>query len=78
MVYSDEDIQVLVEKIEEALSYVDPDQVNQIYFSLSIGTSEIDPDFYDRMFSALKPYIDDGKLAYKTLNEVYLEYINKQ
>ncbi len=78
MVYSDEDIQVLVEKIEEALSYVDPDQVNQIYFSLSIGTSEIDPAFYDRMFSALKPYIDDGKLAYKTLNEVYLEYINKQ
>lgn len=73
--YSDEDVDVLVRKVEEALSLAVPGKVNQIYFSLSIGAADVDTIFYDRMFAALQPYVDSGVLEYKTLNEVYHLYL---
>jgi hypothetical protein len=74
--YTDEDIDVLVDKIEQALSLSDANEVNIIYFSLSIGAADVDTGFYTRMFQALKPYVDSGKLEYKSMNEMYEEYIS--
>jgi hypothetical protein len=71
MEYSDEDIDVLVSKVEEALALAEPGKINQIYFSLSIGAADVDRGFYEKMFEALQPYVDSGALEYKTLNEIY-------
>lgn len=73
--YSDEDIDIAVQKVEEALSLSDADKVNVLYFSLSIGAADVDPVFYSNLFKALKPYVDSGKLEYKTMNEMYEEYM---
>ncbi len=75
MSYSSEDITVLVEKIDEALRLSKAGQINQIYFSLSIGDPEVDQVFYSQMFEALKPYTESGKLEYRTLNQIYEEYV---
>lgn len=75
MEYTDEDIDILVSKVEEALALAEPGKINQIYFSLSIGAADVDPIFYERMFAALRPYVDSGALEYKTLNEIYHLYL---
>ncbi|MFH1547327.1 MAG: hypothetical protein ABIC57_02470 [bacterium] len=75
MEYEDEDIDVLVDKIEEAIALSDKNKVNIIYFSLSIGAKDVDTDFYQSMFDALQPYVDAGQLEYKSMNEMYNEYI---
>ena len=72
--YSDEDIDVLLEKVEEAISLSNAEKVNILYFSLSIGAADVDTDFYSKMFQALLPYVDSGRLEYKTMNEMYEEY----
>jgi hypothetical protein len=74
--YTDEDIDVLVDKVEEALSLSDANRVNIIYFSLSIGAADVDNGFYTKMFQALKPYVNSGRLEYKSMNEMYEEYIS--
>jgi pimeloyl-ACP methyl ester carboxylesterase len=74
--YSDEDIDLLTDKVEEAISLSSADKVNIIYFSLSIGAADVDTGFYTKMFKALQPYVDSGQLEYKTMNEMYEEYIS--
>lgn len=78
MEYTDEDLDVLVSKVEEALALSEPDKINQIYFSLSIGAADVDRAFYEMMFAALQPYLEAGRLEYKTLNEIYHLYLNAQ
>jgi hypothetical protein len=73
--YSDDDIPVLIDKVEEAISLSEAGKVNVLYFSLSIGAEDVDPVFYNKMFTAMQPYIDSGQLEYKTMNEMYEEYI---
>ena len=75
MEYTDEDIDVLVSKVEEALDLAEPGKINQIYFSLSIGAADVDETFYDQMFAALQPFVDAGRLEYKSLNEIYHLYL---
>jgi hypothetical protein len=75
--YSDEDINVVVEKVEKAISLSDASKVNIIYFALSIGAADVDSHFYAKMFKALEPYVNAGKLEYKTMNEMYEEYISR-
>jgi hypothetical protein len=74
MEYSDEDIEVLVAKVEEALALAEPGKINQIYFSLSIGAADVDEVFYRKMFTALQIFVDEGRLEYKSLNEIYHLY----
>jgi pimeloyl-ACP methyl ester carboxylesterase len=74
--YSDEDIDIVIEKVEEAISLSDADKINILYFSLSIGVADVDTGFYSKMFQALQPYVDNGQLEYKTFNEMYQEYIS--
>ena len=62
----------------EALELAEPGQINQIYFSLSIGATDVDANFYGRMFSALEPFVESGRLEYKTLNEIYHLYQNEE
>jgi pimeloyl-ACP methyl ester carboxylesterase len=75
MEYTDEDIDVLVSKVEEALALAEPGKINQIYFSLSIGAADVDEIFYDKLFAALQPFVDAGRLEYKSLNEIYHLYL---
>ena len=75
MEYTDEDIDVLVSKIEEALALAEPGKINQIYFSLSIGAADVDEIFYGKLFAALQPFVDAGRLEYKSLNEIYHMYL---
>lgn len=75
MDYSVEDIGVLVEKVEKAISISDVNEVNILYFSLSIGAADVNADFYLKMFEALQPYVDAGQLEYWTMNQMYKAYI---
>ena len=78
MEYSPEDIRIVLEKVEEALQLAEPGEVNSLYFALSIGSANIDEAFYTALFEALQPYVDQGVLEYKTMNEMYEEYISAQ
>lgn len=76
MEYTDEDIDVMVQRVEDAISLSDKNKVNILYFSLSIGAKDVDKEWYQKMFDALKPYVDSGQLEYKSMNAMYEEYIN--
>ena len=74
MEYTPEDIVIILEKVEEALRRAEPGEVNLLYFALSIGSADVDEAFYTRMFEVLQPFVDQGVLEYKTMNEMYEEY----
>jgi len=75
--YTDEDIDVAVQKVEEAISLSSADKVNILYFSLSIGSADVDTGFYTKLFKAFKPYVDSGQLEYRSMNQMYQEYISR-
>lgn len=78
MAYTPEDIGIVVERVEEALDLAEPDEVNILYFSLSIGAADVDEMFYTRMFEALQPFVDRGELQYRTLNDMYHAYLESR
>jgi len=77
MEYNDSDIEAFRTIIDEALSYSSPNQVNILYFSLSIGDAQYDEDWYNDWLKAAQEYVEAGKVEWKSINEMYEEYIAK-
>lgn len=61
-------------EIDAALALVDKDKINQLYFVWSFGL-ELSDAMLEAWFAMLKPYIDQGRVAWKTESEVYDGYV---
>ena len=75
------DINIYFEKLDEALTYVEVGKVNTMYVSWSIG--EIDEindneELFDLWTERLEPYIDSGEVEWKTIPEMYDEFLEKE
>jgi hypothetical protein len=73
-VFSNEDIDEYFRQLEEALSLSSLDQVNIFYVSWSMG-SELDRSVTEEWLKRLLPYIESGRVQWKTLPEMYDAYI---
>jgi len=76
MDYTKTDIEAFNTIFDETLEYATNDQINILYFSLSIGDGQFDQEWYHDWLDAAGVYVDDGKAEWKTMNEMYEEYIS--
>ncbi|MBI5871565.1 hypothetical protein HZB88_00605 [archaeon] len=72
--FTEEDISVFIEELERAVSYTDKGKVNIYYVSWSLGTL-LDTKMLEKWLQAIQPYIESGKVQWKTLPEMYDEYV---
>ncbi|MBN1440867.1 MAG: hypothetical protein JW929_15780 [Anaerolineales bacterium] len=68
------DVDALIAELEQALSYVEAGLVNTYYISWSIG-AERDESLLEDFLRRVKPYVDDGRVQWKTLPEMYDLYV---
>jgi len=73
--FTQADIDVYLDMLEEALSYSDTGKVNILYVALSIGSPKINEVVYRRWLTAVQPYVDSGQVEWKTLPEMYSAYL---
>lgn len=74
-VFDKKDIDVYMDRLEEALKYVDKKQVNAMYVGWSIGDAKFDEELIDDWMKVLQPYVDSGEVEWKTIPEMYDEYL---
>ena len=70
-----EDIEAYLDTLEEALSLAKAGQVNILYVALSIGSPNLDKDLYGQWLSSVKPYVNSGRVEWKTLPEMYNAFL---
>jgi len=68
--FDSDDVDQFIEKLEAALKVLDPDQPNFAYTGWSFGTKMPDSFAYEWL-DALQPYIDAGKVQWKTIPQMY-------
>ena len=73
--FTQADIDVYIKMIEEALDYAEPGEVNFLYVALSIGSPKINEVLYKEWLTAIEPYVNSGKVEWKTLPEIYTAYV---
>lgn len=72
--YSQEDIDGYFKELEQALTLTRKDQVNIYYNSWSLGKA-LDKGLLEEWLKRLQPYVNSGKIEWKTLPEMYDSYI---
>ncbi len=73
--FNQQDIDAFVSELEEAISLSESGKTNFLYHALSIGSAQIDELTYQKWLESIQPYIDSGDVEWKTLPEVYQDYI---
>ncbi len=68
------DVDALIAELEKVLALVEPGTVNTYYISWSIG-QELDDALLGDFLRRVKPYVDDGRVQWKTLPEMYDLYV---
>ena len=68
------DIPALTQALGQALALATPDQVNILYFSWSLG-SPLDPALLEAWLKAVEPYVQAGRVQWRTLPEMYDAYV---
>ena len=68
------DIASIQERLNQALTLATPDQVNFLYLSWSLG-SALDQDVMEKWLGSLQPYVEDGRVAWASLPEIYDAYL---
>jgi len=82
--FTGEDLDEFFIRLNEALTYVDPQEFNMMYFAWSIGSKErVDNsiDLFEQWFERLQPYIDSGQVEWQTIPgmyDLYLDWENTQ
>ncbi len=73
--FDEDDITYYIEIIEEALDQLDPYQPNFAYVGWSYGTRM--PEWFARQWlMAIEPYVESGRVEWKTIPEMYDIYQN--
>ena len=75
--YTREDIDLFFNELDQALTLLDPNQVNIYYNSWSFG-DPLDQALLEEWLQRLKPYTDSGRVQWKTLPEMYDLYLAQQ
>ncbi|MFH1785585.1 MAG: hypothetical protein ABH842_04090 [Candidatus Micrarchaeota archaeon] len=77
--FDQNDIDVFFEVIDEAIALSNTDNTSMVYFAWSIGSADRvennDVLFENWLGKIKREYIDTGKLEWKTINQMYHEYI---
>jgi len=73
--FDDADIEEYIKRLDEAITYSEEGKITTLYVGWSIGDSDIDEEMMEKWFDAIEPYIDSGKVKWKTLPEMYDAYI---
>lgn len=68
------DIDAVIAELEKALSLVDAGRINTYYVSWSLG-KELDDALLEDFLRRVKPFVDDGRVQWKTLPEMYDLYV---
>lgn len=68
--FTREDISAYVDLLDEALHYTEKDIVTIFYVALSVGSPHLEESLYQDWFAAIQPYIDSGRVQWKTLPEM--------
>ncbi|MHC1784969.1 MAG: hypothetical protein AB9891_19825 [Anaerolineaceae bacterium] len=74
MPFTIEDVDAYFEQLDQALALSTPDEVNIYYISWSLG-SELDRSITEEWLKRLQPYIESGRVQWKTLPEMYDAYV---
>jgi len=75
--FTKEDITAYISELEKAIDLAESGKVNIFYVSWSLG-SALDKSTLEEWLKAIKPYVDAGKVQWKTLPEMYDAYITKE
>jgi len=73
-VFDQNDIDQFIVSLEESIALSRSDRVNQMYVALSIGNG-MDEQVARDWLEAIEPYVEEGKVEWKTLPDVYDEYV---
>lgn len=68
------DIEAIKGQLDLALSLADPELVNFIYFSWSLG-GVLDMALMETWLQSIQPYLAEGRVQWATLNEIYGAYL---
>ena len=68
------DVRAMMGVLDQALDLAAPGQVNILYFSWSLG-SPLDPLLLEEWLQAVEPYVQAGRVQWKTLPEMYDAYV---
>ncbi len=69
-----QDIRAFTKELDKAIGMVDPDKVNILYVSWSLGEA-LDSATLERWLSAIDPYVAKGQVQWATLPEMYDAYV---
>jgi pimeloyl-ACP methyl ester carboxylesterase len=72
--FTAQDIDAFIQQLEEALSYTRPGQINIYYVSWSLG-SPLDKALLEAWLQRIQPYVESGRVQWKTLPEMYDAYV---
>jgi len=72
--FTTQDIDAFIRQLEEALAYSREDQVNIYYVSWSLG-SPLDMALLETWLQRIQPYVESGRVQWKTLPEMYDAYV---
>ncbi len=68
--FTQEDVDIYFDILDEALSYASPDHVNTFYVVWSFGMA-LDPTLFAQWLTRLEAYVESGQVAWKTVSEMY-------
>lgn len=68
------DMDAVIAELEKVLALVEAGKINTYYVSWSLG-KELDDSLLEDFLRRVKPYVDDGRVQWKTLPEMYDLYV---
>jgi hypothetical protein len=71
------DVDEFVRQMELAMSYTSPDNVTTFYAGWSLGQA-LDPATLENLLRAVKKYVDSGEVQWKSIPNMYDEYLKSQ
>lgn len=72
--FTADDIEAFIQELEHALSLADPNQTNIFYVVWSFG-GQLDMNLLERWLQAIVPYVDSGQVVWRTLPQMYDNYL---
>jgi len=72
--FTTQDIDAFIQQLEEALASSSEDQINIYYVSWSLG-SPLDMALLETWLQRIQPYVESGRVQWKTLPEMYDAYV---
>lgn len=77
-VFEQDDIDDFFVRLEEGINLVKTDEYNTMYFAWSIGNAarvNSNDELYESWFGGLQEYLESGQVEWKTINDMYNEYL---